>query len=376
MGNVNQLGNQLMNQCSVEYAEFASRRKTFEDRWAIDDSNPIGTGKFSEVFLCWKQDHPEDRYALKVINTIPDDNASINQIHAEINILRTLGNHPNIIQLVDVDAMEGSNCIRLVAELCEGGELYQRIIEKEYYAEMEAKLLLCNLLEAVVYIHSKGIMHRDLKPENILLVSKDNDTDIKISDFGLAKMSKDFPNRLPRATSICGSDFYLAPEVLRQEEYGREIDIWAVGVITYSLLSGALPFFHNVLHKLYRQIMERDMNFDEPQWRMCSKGAQDFILRLVQLRAGDRLTAEQASNHPWLSGPTSPMHSFSRQNSHSPMNSFDTRQNSNQKSFFGGVPPPEGAEHQNHYLQNPYERPNSPRGQPAKTSNYYASQAA
>merc|ERR1719460_1819414 len=73
-------------------------------------------------------------------------------------------------------------------------------------------------------------MHRDLKPENILLVSKTNDTDIKISDFGLAKMSKDFPHRLPRSDLICGSDFYLAPEVVKQEEYGREIDIWGNGV--------------------------------------------------------------------------------------------------------------------------------------------------
>merc|ERR1719181_2022992 len=143
-------------------------------------------------------------------------------------------------------------------------------------------------------------MHRDLKPENILLVSKTNDTDIKISDFGLAKMSKDFPHRLPRSHSICGSDFYLAPEVVKQEEYGREIDIWSVGVITYVLLNGSLPFFHNVLHKLYRQIVERDLSFPEPQWSKVSKGAQDFILRLLQIRAGDRLTAEQALNHPWL----------------------------------------------------------------------------
>merc|ERR1711998_685258 len=100
---------------------------------------------------------------------------------------------------------------------------------------MEGKTLAFNLVDAVAYIHSKGIMHRDLKPENILLVSKHSDTDIKISDLGLAKMSKDFPNRLPRATSICGSDYYLAPEVLKQEEYGREVDIWATGVITYSL---------------------------------------------------------------------------------------------------------------------------------------------
>mmetsp|Transcript_56273 Transcript_56273/g.142371 ORF Transcript_56273/g.142371 Transcript_56273/m.142371 type:complete len:249 (+) Transcript_56273:3-749(+) len=145
-------------------------------------------------------------------------------------------------------------------------------------------------------------MHRDLKPENILLVSKVSNTDIKISDFGLAKISRDYPRRLPRSHSICGSDFYLAPEVIKQEEYGREIDIWALGVITYVLLSGSLPFFHQVLHKLYRQIVERDLSFPEQAWKNVSKGALDFILRLLQVRAGDRLTAEQAVSHPWLRG--------------------------------------------------------------------------
>jgi calcium/calmodulin-dependent protein kinase I len=212
-----------------------------------------------------------------------------------------LGNHPAIIQLVDLDeSLHGT--VRLVLELCEGGELFDRIQQKQYYPEQEAKVLIRNLLEAVAFIHSKGIMHRDLKPENILLASKVSNTDIKISDFGLAKVSKDFPRRLPRSHSICGSDFYLAPEVIKQEEYGREIDIWSVGVICYVVMSGSLPFFHNVLHKLYRQIVERDLGFPEQAWRTCAKGAQDFILRLLQVRPGDRLTAEQSLNHPWLRG--------------------------------------------------------------------------
>merc|ERR1712048_672917 len=141
--------------------------------------------------------------------------------------------------------------------------------------------------------------------ENILLASRVRNTDIKISDFGLARISRDYPRRLPRSHSICGSDFYLAPEVIKQEEYGREIDIWALGVITYVLLSGSLPFVHNVLHKLYRQIVERDLSFPEQAWKNVSKGALDFILRLLQVRAGDRLTADQALSHPWLRGSAS-----------------------------------------------------------------------
>jgi len=272
---------------------------SFDAQYEVDESNYIGTGKFSVVHLCWRRYQPEKRYALKVINTRPDDHQSTNRIYEEINIMRALGNHPAIIQLVDMDESMG-NSIRLVLELCEGGELYDRIQQKQFYPEQEAKLLIRNLLEAVGFIHSKGIMHRDLKPENILLASKVSNTDVKVSDFGLAKISKDYPRRLPRSHSICGSDFYLAPEVIKQEEYGREIDIWSVGVVCYVVLSGSLPFFHNVLHKLYRQIVERDLAFPEQAWKSVAKGAQDFILRLLQVRPGDRLTAEQGLNHPWL----------------------------------------------------------------------------
>mmetsp|Transcript_17562 Transcript_17562/g.41230 ORF Transcript_17562/g.41230 Transcript_17562/m.41230 type:complete len:390 (-) Transcript_17562:97-1266(-) len=294
------MGNQLLTLCPTDLSCFCED-EGFDGTYEIDEANYIGTGKFAVVHLCWRKNQPEKRYALKVINTRVGDMASLNRIREEINILQLLGNHPGLVSLIDTDeSLPGS--IRLILELCEGGELYDRIQQKQYYPEHEAKLCCHQLLDAVAYIHSRGIMHRDLKPENILLASKVSNTNIKISDFGLAKISRDYPRRLPRSHSICGSDFYLAPEVIKQEEYGREIDIWAVGVITYVLLSGSLPFFHNVLHKLYRQIVERDLSFPEQAWKNVSKGALDFILRLLQVRAGDRLTADQALSHPWLRG--------------------------------------------------------------------------
>lgn len=292
------------NRCAALCPTDVFQEQAFDDQYQIDEGKYLGTGKFAVVHLCWRRSQPESRFALKVINTRVGDTASLNRIREEIEICTVLGVHPSLVSLIDVDeTMPGS--IRLVLELCEGGELYDRIQQKQYYAENEAKVCCRNLLCGVAYIHSKGVMHRDLKPENILLASKVSNVDIKISDFGLAKMSRDFPRRLPRSHSICGSDFYLAPEVIKQEEYGREIDVWAVGIITYVLLSGSLPFFHNVLHKLYRQIVERDMSFPEQAWRNVSKGALDFILRLLQVRAGDRLTAEQALTHPWLRGASS-----------------------------------------------------------------------
>ena len=249
------MGNQ--NCCNVGFASgylpaaLENGFSVFDAQWEV--GSQIGSGKFSQVFACWRRTNPSYKYALKVISTDVDE-VGLQRIQEEISIMKVLGAHPGLMQLVEVDESMPGN-IRLVLELCEGGELYDRVQKKGPYTEQEAKVVVRSILNAVAYIHSKGIMHRDLKPENILLVNQHSSTEIKISDFGLAKRSKNYPQRLPRSHSICGSDFYLAPEVTNQEEYGREVDIWSVGVITFVLLSGSLPFYHNILYSFRFQIL-------------------------------------------------------------------------------------------------------------------------
>ncbi|CAK0809910.1 unnamed protein product [Prorocentrum cordatum] len=289
------MGNQALCPTSV-----ADEDDSFDARYEVDESSVIGTGRFAVVRLCWLRDEPEACFALKVISQC-EAPADLARVHEEIKTLNVIGMHPGITSLVDIDkSLPGT--IRLVMELCEGGELYDRIESKGCYSELDAKACSSNLLKAVAYIHGKGIMHRDLKPENILLVSSASDTDVKISDFGLAKVAQGFPNELPRSQSICGSDFYLAPEIIRQEQYGREVDAWALGVIVYVLLSGVLPFFHAELHKMYRQIVERDISFPDKPWKSVSKTAMDFILSLCCIKPSDRLTAQRGLSHPWLTG--------------------------------------------------------------------------
>merc|ERR1712217_493583 len=142
---------------------------------------------------------------------------------------------PRIIGLIDVEGvLDGLRSVRVVLELCEGGQLYDRIQDKGHYDEPEGRIVVRQILEAVEFMHSRGVMHRDLKPENVLLISPESDVDIKVCDMGIAKLAgKDnFGKRgVPRSCSFKGSDFYLAPEMIWQEEYGTEIDIWAVGVM-------------------------------------------------------------------------------------------------------------------------------------------------
>jgi len=160
----------------------------------------------------------------------------------EAHMLRSL-EHPRIIRLEDV--FTNGSTLYMVMEMVKGGDLFDRVVSKSKYDEEKARVLILQLLSAIHYLHSRKVAHRDLKPENILLVSKQSDVDIKVTDFGLAK-SADEAGGLK---TYCGTPQYFAPEVLEQQynyssgkTYSLEADMWSVGVITYALLCGSLPW--------------------------------------------------------------------------------------------------------------------------------------
>jgi len=275
------------------------RRKLNLCDFDFDTGVTLGKGKYSVVHPCWHKGQPMQRYVYKLTTLQLDDTESLNRIREEIRIMQVLGSHPRIMALVCSDwPADGSMVVPRIYDLCEGGALYDKLSQKGRYSEQEGRLLCRNIFEGLQYIHSKGIMHRDIKPEVLLLKSRTSDTDIKISDFGLARASS--TGESPRARSICGSDFYIAPEIIREQEYGCEVDIWSAGVVSYVILSGSLPFFHDSLAQLYRQIIKRDIKFPPVSWADVSDGALEFIIRLLRLQAPDRLTAEQALDHSWL----------------------------------------------------------------------------
>merc|ERR1712167_417935 len=125
-----------------------------------------------------------------------------------------------------------------VMEEMKGGELFDRIIEKERYSESEAAKVVADVGRALIYCHSIGVAHRDLKPENILYATKEDDSVVKVADFGLAKISEQ--NTLMQ--TACGTPEYVAPEVLKRQAYDSQVDMWSLGVITYILLCGYPPF--------------------------------------------------------------------------------------------------------------------------------------
>lgn len=137
--------------------------------------------------------------------------------------------HPNIIKLYEV--YETDNHINLVLELLKGGELFDKILQKTFFTEQDAAVLMHKLLDALAYMHGKGMMHRDLKPENLILASATDDTDVKIVDFGLAT----YVDQEEQLFKRCGTPGYVAPEVLADEDYDYKVDVYSAGLILYIL---------------------------------------------------------------------------------------------------------------------------------------------
>ena len=184
----------------------------------------------------------------------------------------------------------------LVMEVMSGGELFDRIVQKSFYSEKEARDLVKILLDAICYMHERNIVHRDLKPENLLLQNKDNDSDIRLADFGFAKRVK---GNLSLSTQ-CGTPGYVAPEILKGDKYGLAVDMWSIGVITYILLGGYPPFHDENQTQLYKKIKSGDFVFHPEYWDVVSKEAKDLITRMLTVDHEKRMTAKDALNHPWI----------------------------------------------------------------------------
>lgn len=215
-------------------------------------------------------------------------------------------NHPNIIRLYDI--YEDIRCIHLVTELCTGGELYDRVIDKAeseegHYSEEDAASLVKDILGAIAYCHDTvNIVHRDLKPENFLLLNDDDESPIKIIDFGLSRFD-DSPHGIMRTR--VGSPYYVAPEVLRGA-YNYKCDIWSVGVITYLLLCGFPPFNGNDDGEILFTIKNAELVFPSPDWDTISPLAKEFVKALLNRDPNQRLSASEALTHPWIFRETTP----------------------------------------------------------------------
>jgi len=250
----------------------------------------IGKGAFSKVYEA-KDKKTGEKVAVKTIRT---QVIRSKLLEREINIMKTVGSHPNVLKLLAV--YEEPNYLHLVMELVQGGELFDRIVAKGEYSEEDAKRIVRQMISAVQHLHATGVAHRDLKPQNILV--SDNDS-IKICDFGLSKMYDNGDAQFVLET-CCGSPEYVAPEVLDCKPYDKSVDIWAIGVITYVLLTGCFPFWDKQHARLYEKI--RKVEYIWPTNSLISPQARHLVSHLLVRTPEQRYTANECMEHPWLSG--------------------------------------------------------------------------
>jgi calcium/calmodulin-dependent protein kinase I len=202
--------------------------------------------------------------------------------------------HPHIVPVIDF--FEEDDCYFIIMELMAGGDLFDRIGKKKSYSEADARDLVNKMLKAVAICHQKNIAHCDMKPKNLLLVALDDDSHIKLADFGFAARVHQ-PKSL---TKQCGTPFFVAPEILLRKPYDQQSDMWSVGCIVYLLLCGNLPFLGRSQKELFRKIISGRFDFTEEIWTEVSNDAKDLVRKLLVLDPDARLTAKKALLHPWL----------------------------------------------------------------------------
>ncbi|CAI7791469.1 unnamed protein product [Closterium sp. NIES-53] len=270
---------------SLRHTDFILR-KPYRDVTEVFDvqEEELGVGQFGVIRSCVNR----VTGALLACKTIskerivcPED---AEDVRKEVQLMQQLRGHPNIIDLYET--FEDSKHVHLVMEICKGGELFDRIKLRGQYSERSAALVCQTLVEALLYCHSNGIAHRDVKPENILLIHKDDDTNIKVIDFGVATR---FRHGEP-LTEFVGTPYYMAPEVLTGS-YGPESDIWSAGIVLYIMLCGFPPFWAASNEGIFDAIRRKEVQFKSAKWRTVTEDAKELIRRILVKDPRKRISA-------------------------------------------------------------------------------------
>ncbi|KAM9708405.1 ribosomal protein S6 kinase alpha-5 isoform 2-T2 [Menidia menidia] len=256
----------------------------------------LGEGSFS---ICRRCTHKKtgQKYAVKIVSKRMEA-----QTQREVAALKLCDGHPNIVKLHEIyhDQLHTF----LVLELLGGGELLERIRRKQHFSETEASRIMRKLVSAVSHMHDVGVVHRDLKPENLLFTDESENSEIKIIDFGFARL-KPPDNQLLKTP--CFTLQYAAPEILKYDGYDESCDLWSLGVILYTMLSGQVPFqcqekslTHTSAEEIMKKIKQGDFSFEGQAWRNVSQQAKDLIQELLTVDPSKRIKMCGLRYNAWL----------------------------------------------------------------------------
>ncbi|XP_073005880.1 calcium-dependent protein kinase 17-like [Typha latifolia] len=268
------------------------QRKTGKLKDLYSLGRKLGQGQFGTTYLCVEKATGKEFACKSIAKRKLVTEEDVEDVRREIQIMHHLAGHPNVISIVG--AYEDAVAVHLVMELCAGGELFDRIIQRGHYSEKAAAELARVTVGVVEACHSLGVMHRDLKPENFLFVNQKEESPLKTIDFGLSIFFKPGDT----FTDVVGSPYYVAPEVLLKH-YGPEADVWSAGVIIYILLSGVPPFWDESEQGIFEQVLKGDLDFSSDPWPSISESAKDLVRRMLVKDPKRRMTAHEVLCHPW-----------------------------------------------------------------------------
>jgi hypothetical protein len=270
----------------------AIQNKSLFDKYEVKQK--IGKGKFGLV-KCGINKETKMPVAIKIMAKKNMDKSDLELAKVEIDILK-IGQHPNIIKLYDI--YENENYIYIIMEYCSGGDLLSYFEYHEYeLPESKVCEIIHKLSMAIYYLHSYGIVHRDLKPENILMTDISDTADIRLLDFGLSKIV----GNEEKCTEPYGTLSFVAPEVLQGKPYDKSVDLWSIGIITFLLLCGYLPFDDKHSEReIARQTIQDPVPYEKKIWDKYSPEAKAFVDGLLQKKPEKRYTIKEVLEHPWI----------------------------------------------------------------------------
>lgn len=211
--------------------------------------------------------------------------------------------HPNCMRMVD--SFDDDRMLIMVLSKLMGGALIDRVLRLRTFSEAAAAALMRDAAAALSFIHRLGIAHRDIKPDNFIFDTAADSATLVLADFGLSAMCVDAQMQAVPLRDQCGTAGFIAPEVLLKQPYDTKVDMWALGVILYMLLSGLPPFFEETQEELFDRIRTADYSFPNYYWKEVSEEAKGVVRSLMCASPKNRLSAEQLLQHPWLKPPVS-----------------------------------------------------------------------
>lgn len=267
--------------------------ESYKKKQNYEFGEALGAGTFGVVrqATCVKD---KEQVAVKIIlkKTLKGNEDLVME---EIMMLQKL-HHPHIVAFKDW--FESKDKFYIVTQLATGGELFEEIVSRGKFTEHDAWKCINDILDAVAYLHGRNIVHRDLKPENLLYVTPEENSDLVLADFGIAKSLRSSQDII---TKSAGSFGYAAPEVLEGLGHGMPCDIWSLGVICYTVLSGYSPFRSESIPDFLQEVSPGyQVVFHKKYWKDVSDDAKHFIASMLQVDPARRPTAAQLQNDPWI----------------------------------------------------------------------------